>query len=213
MRERVAKVRRRAARALLLLLALICYAPQLLAFPYSARFGQTVARSEAPIPPRFAGTLMHADALVARSPLHAGPVPRSIFLTSGGGRWRLLSIGSGGAFAVRRPLRNLIILNRTDAATDRVDNGTRTRALHDTLAHETNILITDHFGTLRAMTFPIWKVEGYADYVAGASFLDDAAAARMRTTDPRNSALTYYDGHKRVAAALARDPDVDDLFL
>ncbi len=203
--------------ALLLALGIVCYAPQLLAFPYEARFGETVVRSERPIPAGFAAMLAQADALVAKSAIYTGPVPCSIFLTTGGWRWHVLALQTSGAFAFRRPFRNLIVVNDTDAADDRVANGRAvggTRTLHDTLAHETtHILITDHFGTVKSLGFPTWKVEGYADYVAGASSLDDATAAWVRANQPDHPALPYYDGHRRVAALLADDPSVDHLFL
>ena len=212
-------IRRASSRILIILaglLALVCYMPQLLAFPYRARIGETVVRSERPLTPRLAAVLVRADALVARSPLYAGPVPRSIFLTTGGWRWRLLALQSGGAFAFRRPLRNLIVINDADVDSDTVLNG-RTiagmRTLHDTIAHETtHILITDHFGALKSITFPSWKVEGYADHVAGAGSLDDAAATRLRAAEPNAPALRYYDGRKTMEAILAKNPSVDRLF-
>lgn len=192
------------------------YAPQVLAFPYKAQFGDTVVRSERPLPEDFGRTIDAADALVAKSALYRGPVSRSIFLTDGGWRWRLLSLQLNGAIAFRRPLRNLIVVNDADPAADSARNHIRfggIRTLHDTIAHETtHILITDHFGLLQAARFPQWKVEGYADYVAGTSSLSDARATLVRRLDPYNPALAYYDGRKRVAAALAYDPDVDHLF-
>ncbi len=44
-----------------LALGIVCYAPRLLAFPYKARFGETVVRSERPIPATFAATFAQAD--------------------------------------------------------------------------------------------------------------------------------------------------------
>ncbi|WP_116090258.1 hypothetical protein [Sphingomonas crusticola] len=211
------KMAQRAAVAIATLAGVIAYAPQVLGFPYEARFGQTVVRSERPLPADFGAILDEADALAARSPLYTGPVARLIFLTSGGWRWRLVALQQSGAVAFRRPLRNLIVVNDADPAADRARNhraigGIRT--LHDVLAHETtHILITDHFGLARAIAFPHWKVEGYADHVAGASSVDDAQARQLRAKDPRDPGLAYYDARRRVEAALARDPSVDHLFL
>lgn len=207
----------RALIALAVPLLLIAYAPQVLAFPYKAQFGETVVRSERPLPADFGKTIAAADSLVAQSPLYRRPVPRSIFLTSGGWRWRLAALGYGDAVALRRPLRNLIVINDADPATDRARShrgfgGVRT--LHDTIAHETtHILITDHFGTLRAASFPRWKVEGYADHVAGASSLSDAQANEARRARPGDPGLAYYDARKGVEAQLRRDPNVDHLFV
>jgi len=197
--------------------ALAVYTPQILAFPYKARFGETVVRSERPLPPDFGKTIAAADALVAKSALYRGPVSRSIFLTSGGWRWRLMSLQMSGTIAFRRPLGNLIVVNDADPAADTARNHIRfggVRTLHDTIAHETtHILLTDHFGLVQAAQFPQWKVEGYADYVAGTSSLSDVRAQLVRRLDPYNPALAYYEGRKRVAAALTRDPNVDHLFL
>jgi hypothetical protein len=201
----------------LVALASAVYTPQVLAFPYKASFGDTVVRSERPLPADFAKTIAAADALVANSALYRGPVPRSIFLTKGGWRWRLISLQLNGTVAFRRPLSNLIVVNDADPAADSARNHIRfggIRTLHDTIAHETtHILITDHFGLVQAQQFPRWKVEGYADYIAGTASLSDVRAALVRRQDPYNPALAYYDGRKRVAAVLARDPNVDHLFL
>lgn len=198
-------------------LASAVYTPQVLAFPYKAKFGETTVRSERPLPADFGKTIAAADALVAKSGIYRGPVPRSIFLTEGGWRWRLISLQLSGTVAYTRPLGNLIVVNDSDPMADSARNHIRfggIRTLHDTIAHETtHILLNDHFGMVRAAQFPRWKIEGYADYIAGTSSLSEARAALVRRLDPYNPALIYYDGRKRVAAALARDPNVDHLFL
>jgi len=198
-------------------LAAAVYTPQVLAFPYKARFGDTVVRSERPLPADFGKTIAAADALVAKSALYRGPVSRSIFLTDGGWRWRLISLQLNGTVAFTRPFGHTITVNDADPAADSARNHIRfpgIRTLHDTIAHETtHLLINQHFGLVQAAQFPRWKVEGYADYIAGTSSLSDARAALVRKEDPYHPALTYYDGRKRVAAILARDPSVDHLFL
>lgn len=121
-----------------------------------------------------------------------------------------------GTVAFTRPLGNLIVVSDADPVADSARNHIRfpgIRTLHDTIVHETtHILLNDHFGVMRAAQFPRWKVEGYADYIAGTSSLSDARAALVRKQDPYHPALVYYEGRKRVAAALARDPNVDHLF-
>ena len=197
-------------------LASAVYTPQVLAFPYKAQFGETIVRSERPLPADFGKTIAAADALVAKSALYRGPVLRRIFLTDGGWRWRLMALQLDGTVAFTRPLGNLIVVSDADPVADSARNHIRfpgIRTLHDTIAHETtHILLNDHFGVMRAAQFPRWKVEGYADYIAGTSSLSDARAALVRKQDPYHPALVYYEGRKRVAAALARDPNVDHLF-
>ena len=197
-------------------LASAVYTPQVLAFPYKAQFGETVVRSERPLPADFGKTIAAADALVAKSALYRGPVSRRIFLTDGGWRWRLMALRLDGTVAFTRPLGNLIVVSDADPVADSARNHIRfpgIRTLHDTIAHEaTHILLNDHFGVMRAAQFPRWKVEGYADYIAGTSSLSDARAALVRKQDPYHPALVYYEGRKRVAAALTHDPNVDHLF-
>jgi len=98
-------------------------APQLLAWPYSAEIGHTRIYSETPIPPAMRAVLARSDVLVARSPLAEPGLRRSLFLSQGGWRWDLLALTSRGAFAFRRPFRDAIIVNASDVAADRVENG------------------------------------------------------------------------------------------
>ena len=198
--------------ALVLLVALpgtATVAPQLLAWPYSAEIGRTIVYSDRPIPPQMRDVLARSDALVARSPLAEPGLERRLFLTDGGWRWDLLALTSRGAFALRRPFRDAIIVNASDVAADRVENGAPVggvRSLSGTIAHETShILVADRLGEWRALMLPSWKSEGYADYVARESSLGDADYARLRSNGARREAMFYYEARRRVAAALARN--------
>ena len=204
--------------AILLLLAVaVVYTPQSLAFPYKQRVGTVTIFAERPIDPRIASELAHAEGLLRASPIYTGPLDRSLFLTDGGWRWRLLAIQSPGAFAFRRPFSSAIVFNRSDVAADRVMNGRAVggiRTLSGVIAHETtHIMIANHLGEVRSAMLPTWQQEGYADDVARESSLTDAEAARIRESDPRASALVYYDARRRVAAALsAKGGSVDAFF-
>ena len=206
--------------ALVLLVALLgtaTAAPQLLAWPYSAAFGRTIVYSERPIPPQMRAVLARSDALVARSPLAEPELERRLFLTDGGWRWDLLALTSRGAFALRRPYRDAIIVNASDVAADRVENGAPVggvRSLSGTIAHETtHILVADHISEWRAFMLPSWKSEGYADYVAQESSLGDGDYARLRANGARREAMFYYEARRRVAAALARNGGNVERFL
>ncbi|KQN29214.1 hypothetical protein [Sphingomonas sp. Leaf38] len=202
---------------LLLLALMLAYAPQVLAFPFSQRVGDVTVYAERPIDARIVDDLARAETLLRSSPIYTGPVHRSLFLTNGGWRWRVLAIQSPHAFAFRRPFGSAIVFNRSDIAADRVttdrDVG-NTRTLSGVIAHETtHIMIADHLGELRAATLPTWVVEGYADHVAAEGSLTDAEAGRLRGTDPGASALAYHDARRRVATVLAEHGgSVDALF-
>ncbi|MCK8456788.1 hypothetical protein SPHN_08565 [Sphingomonas faeni] len=189
----------------------------MLAFPYEQRIGTVTVYAERPIDPRIGSELARAEGLVRASPIYTGPLDRSLFLTDGGWRWRLLAIQSPGAFAFRRPFSSAIVVNRSDIGVDRVTNVRaigNTRTLSGVIAHETtHIMIANHVGELRSAMLPTWQTEGYADHVARESSLTDADAARLRKTDPSASPLVYFDARRRVAAALhANGGSVDALF-
>ncbi len=202
---------------LLLLAVAVVYAPQLLAFPYKQRIGTVTVYAERPINPRIGSELARAEGLLRASPIYTGPLDRSLFLTGGGWRWRLLAIQSPGAFAFRRPFSSAIVFNRSDVAADRITNGRAiggTRTLSGVIAHETtHMMIANHLGELRSAMLPTWQQEGYADHVAGESSLTDAEAARLRKTDPGAPALVYYDARQRVAAVLSAKRGSVDAFL
>jgi len=200
------------------LLAGTSAAPQLLAFPYSAQIGGTRVYSERPIPPAMARVLARSHALLARSPLDDPALPGALFLTDGGWRWSLLALTSRGAFALRRPFRDAIIVNASDVAADRVDTGRAIggrRSLSGVIAHETtHVLVARRYGEWRAAMLPVWKSEGYADHVARESSLGDADYARLRRSGEAHPALAYYEGRRRVEALLRRSGgSVDALFL
>ena len=184
-------------------------APELLAWPYSAEIGGTRIYSETPIPPEMRAVLARSDALVARSPLAEPGLDRRLFLSRGGWRWQLLALTSHGAFAFRRPFRDAIIVNASDVAADRVENGAPvggTRTLSGVIAHETtHILVARRLGEARVFMMPGWKFEGYADYVAAESSLSDADYQRLRANGARRPAMFYYEARRRVAEALRRN--------
>lgn len=210
-------VRRHLTRGLALVLGLLMavnYVPELLAFPYKAEVRGVTIRAMQPIGPAIEGELARADLLDAQSPI-GGVRSTRLFLTDGGWRWTLLALQAHGAFALTRPLSGAVVINRSDIASDSVWNGAAVaghRTLSGVIAHETVHLMLVHRYGLRVLGFPHWKVEGYADHVAQESSLSDSEAARLKATGQSVPALAYYDGRKRVKAALASGQSVDQLF-
>lgn len=212
MSERRYRMRRWLNRTLAFAAVLVVsptFAPQLLAWPYHAERGTTHIYSVTPIPPDIDAVLARADGLLAQSPVHEAGAPRTLFLTDGGWRWTWLALTSRSAFAVRRPLRDAIVVNASDIAADRVANGAAlggTRSLSGVIAHETtHVDVADRYGEFRAMMLPTWKSEGYADHVARESSLGDADYRRLRAAGASHPALPYYEGRRRVEAILARN--------
>lgn len=189
-------------------LAASMFCPQLLAFPYRTMVGETPVYSSTPLSPGVADVIARADERVRASPLfRPGILRRPIFLTDGGLRWRILSLGSGGAFGVTRPLAEHVVVNRSSIADDRVWNGSAvagSRSLSGVIAHErTHMLIRARFGLIADRLYPVWVREGYCDHVAGGGTLTDAEAARLRAEGSAAPALFYYDSRKRVERELA----------
>jgi hypothetical protein len=202
--------------ALLSLVAPI-FAPQLLAFPYRAVTPIGTVWSERPISREvLVTTSATVQARMATTPLAEPDERRLIFLTDGGWRWSWLTQRQS-SFAISRPFTKAVIVNRTnvvgDAAMRRSTNG-RKRTLASLLAHEfTHGLIRRRYGVARSLVFPVWKVEGYCDHVAGESTLDAGAVAKLEAAHQSHPALIYYRGRERVEAELARNGgNVDALF-
>lgn len=195
------------------------FAPQLLAFPYKARSGDSIVWSERPIDgPALDELIARSEALIAESPLAREREPRRIFLTAGGWRWRWLAATSPGTFALTRPLTDPVILvNRGDIAADTVTNGRAgggKRGLSAVIAHETTHgMLRRRFGRLALMGKPQWLVEGYCDYVAKESFLSAKQAALLDSRGEDHPSLPYFHGRRKVSAILAaNNGDVEALF-
>lgn len=182
------------------------YVPAALAFPYRAQFGTTTVYSDEPIPAVMADRIARADRLVATSPLHRPGLERALVLTEGGWRWKVLAAGYWNAVALRRPFASTLLFNRSDVPTDRIASVGGVRTLSGTIAHETvHVLTARALGEWRYARLPVWKREGYADYVAGEASLKAEDEARIRARDPKARVLTYYEGRRRVTEELARN--------
>ncbi len=206
--------------AIALFLASPLVAPQLLAFPHKVRAGDSVVWSETPIDRAAVRQVVaRAEMLVAASPLAREHEPRRIFLTEGGWRWIWLANLARGSFALTRPANDaVIIVNRSDPARDRVNNGRSVggqRKLSAVIAHETTHgMINRRVGRIAAATAPRWLVEGYCDHVARGSALTAQDVAALEARGEQHPAIVYYRGRQRVAAMLAENGgDVVRIFV
>lgn len=207
----------RAALLTLAILASSLWAPELLAFPYRATVGDTMVYAERPIGPALHTVVGRSNQLLHASPIFSAGYGRRIFLTSGGWRWWVLSIGTGGSFAFTRRLGEAIVVNRSSVAQDRVFNAQAiggVPSLSGVIAHErTHSLLRHRYGLWIDRIEPAWKIEGYCDYVAQESSLTDADVAALRAAGKSHPALVYDQGRRRVAELLAvSHGKVDALF-
>ena len=142
----------------------VLFAPAALAFPHYAEIGTTKVYSTEPILPVLEQQIARADRLLAQSPLYEPGLRRTLVLTDGGWRWRLMALGHSDTVALRRPFSSVLLFNRSDVAADMMLTGSR--SLSGTIAHESvHLLTARRFGELRLARMPQWKREGYADYV------------------------------------------------
>lgn len=199
------------------LIAIPLYVPAALAFPYYREFGNTAVYATQPIPDAMSAHIARANALLAQSPINDPSIKRTLVLTNGDWRWKIMAIGTWDAIALRRQFSNVLIFNKVDMTADRASNlaelgGVRT--LSGTIAHETtHILITRRIGEWRAAWLPRWKREGYADFVAQETSLGRNDEALIRARYPDAPVLEYYEGRRRVAAELQRNGNSVDKLL
>lgn len=144
-----------------------------------------------------------------------------IFLTNSFRFYSTLSLYIGGnsfgkGFA---PLNtNNVFINKSDAANDLVFRNASDRnhrSLSGVIAHEiTHLLIRNRYGYLRNLTMPTWKKEGYAEYIAGGSTLDDETGVRRWKGNPQDATgYQYFKYYMLVKFLLEHDKlSVDDLF-
>ncbi|QIK77995.1 hypothetical protein G7077_02780 [Sphingomonas piscis] len=194
----------------------IIYSPAALAFPHFKQIGTTKIYSEAPIPEVMAERIQRADALLAASPLTVPELRRTLVLTEGGWRWKVLAAGNWGAIALRRPFSSALLFNNADILADRVRNGAPrggVRTLSGTIAHESvHLLTARRYGEVRLARMPEWKREGYADYVAQETSISANDEAQVREVSPNSPLLRYYAAHRRVKQLLDGDGvSVDEL--
>ena len=198
--------------AALLAIVTVLYVPAALAFPYQAQFGPIKVYSDTPIPPLLAARVARADRLLAASPLHRPGLQRTLVLTDGGWRWKVMAAGYWDAVALRRPFSSTLLFNRSDVGEDRVANDART--LSGTIAHETvHILTARKLGEWRNAGLPAWKREGYADFVAREPNLGTDRAAQIRAQNPSHRVLASVEWRRQVAEELERNGGSVDRLL
>ena len=205
------------AIAILIVSVTTLYAPAALAFPHYAEIGTTKVYSTEPILPVLEERIARADRLLLRSPLYEPGLRRTLVLTDGGWRWRVMALGYSNTPALRRPFSSILLFNRSDIMADRMSKDPTARvvrSLSGTIAHESvHVLTARRFGELRLARMPHWKREGYADYVAREPNIDPDYEREIRARSPDAPVLKYLEGRRRVSEALDREGQSVDQLL
>jgi hypothetical protein len=195
-----------------LMIPMAAYAsPGLAPWGWHGRIGRYDVYTIAPPDPALCAALARSDELLAASPIDDRTVRPTLYLTDGGWRWHLYTLGSG-AFGVTRTMLGDSFINRSDIAGNAVFAHGYRRSLSGVVAHETTHLLVKHrIGLVAAMRQAAWVREGYADHVAQESTLESEEVARLRFEGSKDPAIFYHDARKRVEAALIRGSSVDEL--
>ena len=190
-------------------------------FAHEVTFKNFTVYAREPLGGGISAVLEKVDARLATSPLYTPDVGPKIFLVNSTRLYASLSLYLGsnsfGKGFGALPTTNVFI-NAYDLDKDLVfrdapaDNS---RSLSGVIAHETiHLLVRNRFGYFRNLTLPVWKKEGYAEYVAGGSTLSFDTGVRMWKAKPNDdTGYQYFKYYMIVRYVLDHEKvSVDELF-
>jgi len=222
-RTRLGRFARNSERTLtavaIVYLALLFF-PQVL-FAHEISYRNLKVYSREPLDQNIYAVLDRVESRLATSEINNQEVKPKIFLTNGFRLYALLSLYLGsnsfGKGYAALPTNNIFI-NKSDLAKDLVFRNApanNERSLSGVIAHETtHLLISKKFGYWRNLSMPVWKKEGYAEYVAGGSTLSYETGVKMWKANPQDgTGYQYFKYYMLVKFLLEHDRlSVDDLF-
>jgi hypothetical protein len=190
-------------------------------FAHEITFKNFTVYAREPLGGGISAVLDKVDARLATSPLYTPDVGPKIFLVNSTRLYASLSLylGSnsfGKGFAAL-PAANVFI-NACDLDKDLVYRDAQaynSRSLSGVIAHEvTHLLVRNRFGYFRNLILPVWKQEGYAEYVAGGSTLPFETGVRMWKATPNDdTGYQYFKDYMIVRYLLEHEKvSVGDLF-
>jgi len=198
---------------------LLCF-PQVL-FAHEVSYKNFTVYSREPLNQKVYAVLDKVEARLSASAINNQAVKPQIFLINSHGLYKMVSLSLGGnSFGKGFPVlpTNNIFINRSDLATDLVFRNAPThnqRSLSGVIAHEaTHLLIRKRFGYWRNLSTPVWKREGYSEYVAGGSTLDHETGVKLWKANPKDgTGYQYFKYYMLVKHLLEQEKmSVDDLF-
>lgn len=187
-------------------------------FAYSVKYEKFHVYSREPIGPEIEAVLNEAEERLQSSPIYDETVGRHIYLTNGYGMYAFLSHKAYASFANSVPFIENVFINKTDIAADRVYMNrafSNSRSLSGVIAHEiTHLFIQRRVGTLKAISMPTWKKEGYCEYIAGDSTIALEEGIRRWRENPWDDAgYRFIKYHLMVKYLLENENlSVEDLF-
>ena len=224
---RAAKARSRAYKALRYLAASATLAyifllsfPQAL-FAYETTHNNFKVYSREPLDPNIHAILDSVESRLSASSINDKGLKTRIFISNSHGLYKLLSLYVGGnSFAkgfAALPTNNVFV-NKSDVARDLVFRDAqeyRERSLSGVVTHEVaHLLVREKFGHFRNLTLPAWKQEGYSEYVAGGTLLDQEMGVRRWKENPADdSGYRYFKYYMLVKYLIdVKKLSVEDVF-
>ena len=128
-----------------------------------------------------AGVIVKSNSLLQASPLN-DIKEQKIFLCGSYKEFTFFNPLSSSAFAVNYPVtQNIFVAKATIAVNKTSRKGSATqRSLSAVIAHETvHSLLERHLGYIDYKMLPVWKNEGYCDYIARESSLSEVEGSQM----------------------------------
>ena len=194
--------------------------PQVL-FAHEISYRNLEVYSREPLDQSIYAVLDKVESSLATSEINNREIRPKIFLTNSHRLYAsinlyLVSNSFGECFLVLP--NNNVFINKADVAKDLVFKRTvanNERSLDGVIAHETtHLLIRKKFGYWRNLTMPVWKKEGYAEYVAGGSTLPFETGVKMWKENPKDgTGYQYFKYYMLVKYLLEHDKlSVEDLF-
>ena len=198
---------------------LLCY-PQVL-FAHQVTYKNFTVYSREPLDQSVYTILDKVEARLATSPLNTSDVKPKIFLTNSRRLYSLISLHLGqNSFGKGFPLlpTSNVFINEANVDQDLVFRKApayNQRSLSGVVSHEvTHLLVKNRFGYAQNVLLPVWKREGYCEYVSGGSTVDYETGARMWKAKPNDeTGYAYFKYYMLVKYLLENDKlTVEELF-
>jgi hypothetical protein len=187
-------------------------------FAHTSTYGRFEVHSREELGSEIEDVLATAESELRTSPIYDETVARRIYLTGSHAMYNFLSHKAYNSFANSVPFIDNIFINQADVGADRVfirREYSNSRSLSGIIAHETiHLFIRKRYGTIRAITMPAWKVEGYCEYIAGDSTIPlEEGMRRWRENPTNDTGYRYTKYHAMVKYLLEQEGlGVDQLF-
>ncbi|MGY6649830.1 hypothetical protein [Wenyingzhuangia sp. IMCC45574] len=148
--------------------------------------------------------------LLKNSELYIPTSHQKIFLCNDFNEFTFFTLFGRKAFGVNYPFTQNIFLSKTSISQDliyRDDHQYNVRSLSSVITHETiHSLLRNKIGLIKVLLLPEWKNEGYCDYIANESSLDEKSGLDMfRKKEVNNTPAFNYFLFRKMTSYLFKE--------